>query len=498
MITALHLRHKIRKKTVPEKLPPGPRGLPLVGSLPFLNPELHRWFTELAGAYGPVAMLYLGTKPCVLISSSSAASEVLRDQDAVFANHDKAAPVVARMASYGGADMLWTAYGAHWRMVRKVTVREMMSPRSIEALGGLRRREVRRMVADVHGRGGEEVEVRQVTFDAALNYMMSVVWGGGLEEGKGTGREFRQLTDAFTELVGKPNVSDFFPAMAKHDVQGVERRMRELMAWLDRIFDPIISERMREIREGGGGGGGGGGGHRDFLQVMVELKEKEDSEEPFTIINIKALIMDLFGGGTDTTSTTLEWAMAELLNDDTLMKAAQEELDSVVGKDTTVEECHLPKLEYLQAVMKEVMRLHPALPLLVPHSPSQTSEVSGYTIPKDTAVFINVWAIQRDPRNWENPSEFRPERFLGGGARKSDKELSFLPFGAGRRGCVAKTLAERMLMHMLASLVHSFEWELPQGTSGVVLTDKYGLVLKMAKPLVAIPKPRLSSKTLYQ
>lgn len=201
-------------------------------------------------------------------------------------------------------------------------------------------------------------------------------------------------------------------------------------------------------------------------------------------------------GGTDTTSNTLEFAIAEMMNKPEVMKKAQQELDMVVGKDSIVEESHIYKLPYLSAVIKEVMRLHPILPLLVPHCPSETCVVGGYTIPKGVRIFVNVWAIHRDPFVWENPLEFDPERFLSGTWDYSGNNFNYFPFGSGRRMCAGIAMAERMGLFFLATLIHSFEWKLI-GDEKVDLAEKFGIVLKKKIPLVAVAQPRLSDPALY-
>lgn len=202
-------------------------------------------------------------------------------------------------------------------------------------------------------------------------------------------------------------------------------------------------------------------------------------------------------GGTDTTSNMVEFAMAEIMNKPEVLRKSQQELETVVGKDNIVEESHIQHLPYLYAVMKEALRMHPALPLLVPHCPSETVTVGGYTVPKGSRVFINVWAIQRDPSIWENPTEFYPERFLDNKLDYSGNDFNFIPFSSGRRMCAGIAMAERMFMYSLASLIHSFDWKFPEGER-VDLTEKFGIVLKKKIPLVAIPTPRLSSPTLYE
>ncbi|KAF6166239.1 hypothetical protein GIB67_031023 [Kingdonia uniflora] len=195
--------------------------------------------------------------------------------------------------------------------------------------------------------------------------------------------------------------------------------------------------------------------------------------------------------GPDTISITIEWVMTEIMKHPNIMKEVHKELEKVVGRNTQVEEYHTPKLHYLNAVVKETLRLHPVGPILIPHRSSESCIVGGYTIPKDTNVHVNVWAIQRDPEIWENPLEFKPERFLSGTGKSdcSGNDFTYMPFGSGRRVCAGISLVERMLPHVLASMLHLFEWRLPEGTD-LDLTEKFGIVMKKATPLIAIPVPR--------
>lgn len=208
-------------------------------------------------------------------------------------------------------------------------------------------------------------------------------------------------------------------------------------------------------------------------------------------------------GGTETTSNTVEWAMAELMQKPELLAKVRQELDAVVGRDGVVEESHLPQLHYLHAVLKETLRLHPALPLMVPHCPSADATVGGYRVPAGCRVFVNVWGIMRDPAVWKDPTEFIPERFLGGAdggeGRRWDfngSEMDYLPFGSGRRICAGIAMADRMTAYSLAMLLQAFDWELPAGAK-LELDERFAIVMKKATPLVAVPTPRLSKPELY-
>ena len=200
--------------------------------------------------------------------------------------------------------------------------------------------------------------------------------------------------------------------------------------------------------------------------------------------------------GTDTSLHVIEFAMAELLHNADIMKRAQEELDKVVGKEKVVEESHISKLPYILAIMKETLRLHTILPLLVPRRPSQTTVVGGFTIPKDSKIFINVWAIHRNPNVWENPLKFDPDRFLDKSYDFKGNDFNYLPFGSGRRICVGMAMGERIVLYNLATFLHSFDWKIPQGAR-VEVEEKFGIVLELKNPLVATPVLRLFDPNLY-
>ncbi|KAL6556865.1 hypothetical protein OROHE_006741 [Orobanche hederae] len=474
-----------------DKHPPGPKGLPLVGNLLSLDPDLHTYLASLAQTYGPIYTLRLGRKMGIVITSPAIAKQVLKDQDAAFANRD--VPVAGKEATYGGSDIVWNPYGPEWRKLRKICVQEMLGNNMLDSVYALRRREIRQMVSYLYSRRGSPVNVGEQMFLTVLNVITSMMWGGTVvgEKRAMLGAEFKEIVGEMTQLLGMPNLSDFYPGLERFDFQGIRKKMKVLTKRLDEVFNTVIEQRLRM-----NGKGDGGEVIKDFVQFLMQMKDDEDAKTPFTMTHLKALLMDMIVGGTDTTSNTVEYALAEIMNKPEILAKVQQELDTVVGKDNMVEESHINKLPYLYAVMKEVLRLHPALPLLVPHCPSTTCNVSGYTIPKGTRVFVNVWAIHRDPSIWENPLEFCPDRFSDGKWDYTGNDFSYFPFGSGRRICVGTAMAERMFMFSLASLLHSFDWSLSVGEK-MDLSEKFGIVLKKKMPLIAIPTPRLSNPSLY-
>lgn len=191
----------------------------------------------------------------------------------------------------------------------------------------------------------------------------------------------------------------------------------------------------------------------------------------------------------------MEWAIAELLRHPNILAQAQEELDSVVGKDRLVTESDLAQLPFLQAIVKENFRLHPSTPLSLPRIADESCEVNGYLIPKGSTLLVNVWAISRDPDTWPSPLEFKPERFL----EKPDvdvrgNDFEVIPFGAGRRICAGMSLGLRMVQLLTATLIHAFDFDLANGQLAEALNmeEAYGLTLQRLEPLLLHPKPRLA------
>ncbi|KAE8694237.1 putative Cytochrome P450 [Hibiscus syriacus] len=464
-------------------LPPGPPGLPILGNLPFIKPELHRYFRELSETYGPIFKLQLGTKTCIIIDSPSIAKAVLKDQDAIFANRDT--PAATIFGTFGGLNIAWRQNGPEYIRMRKLVVREIMSKSSLDACYALRRREIGQMVKDLHRKIGSSVNIIEQLSLTTVKVMISTLWGGSSETSSDL-TEMRTRLDELTRLMGSPNVSDILPVLAPFDFQGIESKSKNIILWFYGIFESVIKNRLK-IRDDGS---------KDFLQLMLEMNQTGDDKTSLSDYEIKALLLDMMIGGTDTIPTTVEWAMTELLRHPDKMTKLVQELDMVAGNQNMVEECHLPRLLYLDAVVKETLRLHPVAPLLLPHMPSETTIVAGYTIPKRSRVFINAWAMQRDPKFWEDPLGFQPERFLKGDISYQGNNMRYIPFGSGRRTCAGLAMGDKMARLLLAVLVHSFEWKLSEGMKPDV-QEKFGIVLKKMEPLVAMHFARLSNSDQY-
>ncbi|CAI0409756.1 unnamed protein product [Linum tenue] len=232
-------------------------------------------------------------------------------------------------------------------------------------------------------------------------------------------------------------------------------------------------------------------GRAAFNATLNSLSANHNRETTMDSNCIKYLFLDLFVAGTDTTSSTIERAMTELLRNSDKLAKVKELLNQTIGKCIHLQESGVPRLPYLQAVVKETFRLHPAVPLLLPRKAGVDVEICGFIVPKGAKILVNVWAIGRDPMIWDNPNSFMPERFLGSKVDAKGNNFELLPFGAGRRICPGMPLALRMLHMMLGYLVHWFEWKLPNEVmpEKINMEEKFGIALQKAKPLLAVPTP---------
>ncbi|KAK9050333.1 hypothetical protein SSX86_030698 [Deinandra increscens subsp. villosa] len=471
-------------------LPPGPRSLPIIGYLPFLSSNLHTQITTMAHTYGPIFKFKLGSKLHVVISTPELVKEVVRDQDEIFSDRDQTAAGLA--ISYGGQDIVLSKNTPNWRKLRKILVHEILSNKNLKATNSFRREEVRKTVKNVFSIIGTTIDIRKIVFTTETNVLTRIVWGNTSDK---LGAEIDMVASNIVKIFEKVNLSDFFPSLLRFDLQDVERDMKMQRDMLDKLFTTIIEDETESNFKRSQDDQVRHEGNENFLGMLLDHKDEKDGTS-LSMIQIKALLLDIMLAGTETTATTVEWAMASIMHDYIVMKKVQEELVEVVGLNNMVEESHLSKLIYLDATIKETLRMYPVVPFLMPRSPRKSCIIGRYTIPKGCTIFLNVWSIHRDPRYWDNPLKFDPDRFLTNKWDYSGKNLVYFPFGSGRRSCAGVPLAEKMLMFILASLLHSFDWRLPQGEEHD-LTETFGITLKKRKPLIAIPSQRLSNVNLY-
>jgi cytochrome P450 len=476
-----------------ERLPPGPYPWPIIGNLHLLRLPAHRTLKDLADKYGPILSLRLGSVPTVVVSSSQMAEQVLKTHDFIFAS---------RPPTPAGRHFLALApYGDHWRHMRKICVLELLTARRIESFKHVREKEVSAMIRSIW----EESESSRIPVNvtkAVSGALANIIWRILArkifsEDDLGTdGKGFKDLVLEVSAALGSFNIGDFIPSLDWLDLQGVNRRLKKANSRFDAFAEKMIDDHLDYRMAVASNGQEEAEPHvNDFVDVLLEVDETCTTETRITRETIKAVIFEMFVGGMETTTTTLEWAMSELLRHPHAMERLQGEIESVVGQHRKVNESDLSSMEYLHCVVKETLRLYPPLPLALPHASLEPVTVGGYYLPSKTMVIVNVWAIGRDPNVWgTDASEFRPERFMEVEDHGMDSsDFAMLPFGAGRRGCPGSAMALLTIEFALAHLLHTFDWRVEGDPSQLDMNEACASTMPRQVPLFAHPTFRLPS-----
>jgi len=413
----------------------------------------------------------------------------MREHDGAFATRPYFR--TAEILTYGFQDLVFAPHGEHWRHVRRLCSAHVLSAARSHGYGGMREREVAALVRTIRERAasspGGVVDVSKALYGFANGVICRAVSGTGRLSREEEGRRselFRELIEENTALLGGFCVGDYFPALARADaLSGAGARARRNFKRWDELLETVVQE--HEARRNGGGGGEE---EEDFVDVLLALQaEKQDDGFELTRDAIKSLLEDMFAAGTETSFIALEWAMSELVRNPAAMQELQREVRRAgpAGAGAT---------PYLRAVVKETLRLHPPVPLLLPRECTRDAAVLGFHVARGTRVFVNAWAVGRDPASWGAAAdEFRPERFLA-----EDREVDFrgahfqlIPFGAGRRACPGIQFGLATVELALANLASLFDWEVPGGAAPgeLDMSDAPGLTTPRRVPLRLVAKP---------
>ncbi|XP_050251310.1 probable (S)-N-methylcoclaurine 3'-hydroxylase isozyme 2 [Quercus robur] len=467
----LYLKH-IFSKSPP--LPPGPFAWPIVGNFFQMGRQLHYILANLARIHGPLMSLRFGKQITIIASSPDAAREVLKTHDRDLSGRyiTNALPLINPKLNF--AFGFSPECNDYWRGLRVICKTDLFSAKVLESQNHIREKKVSELVGFLGSKEGEVVNLGETVFVTFTNFLSNAIFSVDFlnSVGKGIGKEFRKLIVEIVELGMIPDLSDFYPILSGMDFQGIQKKRDEIVKNFITIWDDIIKERRKQESSIFG--------QRDFLDALIK--------EGFTNDQISQLILDLLLAGTDSSSMVTEWAMAELMRNQDVLHKLRDELKREIGTEM-VKESHLAHLPYLEACVKETLRLYPPGPLLIPHRALQTCQVMGYTIPKDSKILVNMWAIGRDPSIFNDPLRFKPERFLDSTLDFKGTNFAYTPFGAGRRVCPGQPLATKQVPLILASLVHSFDWFLPGGMKSTELdmNDHFAITLKKKQPLQLIP-----------
>ncbi|KAM7479835.1 hypothetical protein LguiA_028048 [Lonicera macranthoides] len=431
-------------------------------------------------------LLHLGSVPVIVASSADSAREIMRTHDLVFSNRPKSS-ITSRLM-YESKDMAFAPYSEYWRQVKSIGVLNLLSNKRVQSFRNVREEETALMIekigqicASSNGLVNLGETLISLTNDVVCRVALGKKYGGEY------GGNFKELLGEFVELLGVFCLGDYIPWLGWVDrANGLFGRVEKVANTIDEFLEGVVQDHLEKDQGESKGGLG-----KDFVDILLEIQRENMLGFPIQRDTIKALILDMFAAGTDTTYTVLEWTVSELLRHPKIMKKLQNEIREIAKGKSKVTEDDLDKMQYLKLVIKETLRLHTPVPLLVPRESTQDVKVMGYDIAAGTQVIINAWAIGRDPSLWEEPEEFKPERFLNSCIDFKGFHFELIPFGAGRRGCPGILFAIIVEELALANLLYKFDFALPSGEKAEEfdMTETTGIAVHRKSPIVVVATP---------
>ncbi|CAK8565719.1 unnamed protein product [Lathyrus sativus] len=485
LITFVFIAHRIletkKSNTSTLNLPPGPLKLPIIGNIHNLLGSLlpHRKLRELSTKYGPLMHLKLGEVSTIVVSSPEYAKQVLKTHDLVFASRPEI--LAAKIMSYNSLGMSFAPYGEYWRQLRKICTLELLSPKRVQSFQPVRGEELTNLIKLIASKEGSAspINFTKEVLSTIFTITSRVALGKKCKENQ----KFIVVVKEAIRVAGGFELGDLFPSYAwLQHLSGLKPKLEKLHKEADMIMQNIIDEH-REVRKS------------RVNEDHAKEVEEEDlidvllNQECLSDNSIKAVILDMYGGGSESSASTITWAVAEMIKNPTIMEKVQAEVREIFDKEKLPNESDIEKLKYLKNVVKETMRLHPPGAFLLPRECGEACEINGYDIPYKSKVIVNVWAISRDPSFWSDPDRFYPERFDENSVDYKGNSYEFIPFGSGRRMCPGVTFGLVNVEFSLALLMYHFDWKLPNGVKkeDLDMSESFGVTVAMKEDLYLIP-----------
>ncbi|XP_071694398.1 3-beta-hydroxylase-like [Rutidosis leptorrhynchoides] len=474
----INLYPKIKKNT-----PPSPLRLPIIGNLHQLGSAPHRSLKALAQKHGSLMLLHLGSVPVLIVSSAESAKEIMKTHDVIFSNRPKLN--IPNIISYCGKAISFAPYGDYWRQSKSIYVLHLLNSRKVQMFRHVREDETNLMTNKIKSTLGSVIDLSEILKTLTNNVICRSVLGRKYGEEK-----LMDHMNELTELLDVFSVGNYIPSLSWVDrVSGLEAMAIKNHEVFDKFIQSVIEERLDRNRKMIDDEGISYG-DKDVVGMLLEV-QKEQATTDVTVHSdtIKVLILEMFVAGTDTAFISLEWAISELIRHPRVMKKIQQEVRKIGQGRPKITEEDLENAQhpYLKAVMKEAMRLHTPVPLLVPRESTQDVKVMGYGIRAGTQVLINAWMISRDHAIWEEPEEFKPERFLNNDIDYKGLHFEFLLFGAGKRGCPGIEFFAMALINLaVANLVYKFEFKIPNDgrVEELDMVESTGITIHRKNPLL--------------
>lgn len=428
--------------------------------------------------------LRLGSVPTIVASSADTAKEFLKTHDLECCSRPLLTPL--DKLSYGFRDIVFVPYGETWRELRKLCIINLFSRKKVASFRPIREEEVGRMIRSISSQRAE-INLSEELMSLASDITCRAALGKRYYDEESDGGRVKRILEETQALFNAFFFADYVPALGWLDAfTGARARLEKNFRELDGFYQQVINEHRDPMTRRGDR-------DEDTIDAMLAMQREAAY---ITDDHIKGVLMNIFVAGSDTSSAVVEWTMTELMRNPEVMRKVQDEVRSVVGNKGKVEESDLDQLHYMKSVLKESMRVHPPVPLLVQRETIQHCRVDGYDVPAKTRLLINTLAIGRDGGVWERPDEFYPERFVDSPIDFRGLDFQLIPFGAGRRVCPGMHAGILVVEIALANLLYLFDWELPEGASkdDIDMTESPGVTVHRKSGLRLVAKGKVGVK----
>nr|URZ86301.1 cytochrome P450 [Astragalus sinicus] len=465
--------------------PPSPPSLPIIGHLHLLGSVIPKSFQSLANLYGPLIQLQLGASTCIVVSNAKVAKQVMKTHDLNFCYRPQFGS--SDYFLYKGSYFITAPYGPYWRFMKKLCVTQLLSTSQLGRFMHIREHEIEKLLKSLLlcSCEGKSTDLCLDLTGLTNNILCRMAMNTTCFDDAG---EIQCLVKEFLHVGAKLSMGEVLGPLRKLDLFGYGKKLRRIVSKFDKILERIMIEHEEKNDTEG-----------DMMDILLQVYRNPNAEVKLTRNDIKAFFLDIFLAGTETSSVAMQWAMAEIINNPRVLKKLRDEIQSIVGTTKLVKESDVKNLPYLQAVIKEVLRLHPTAPFALRQS-AEDCKINGYDVKSQTRTLINVYAIMRDPESWVNPEEFIPERFLEGNddemnggddhedvIKMDGGDFRYIPFGFGRRGCPGASLALTVMHVMIGALVQCFDWKINGGDCKINMEEGSSFSAGLKKPLVSYP-----------
>ncbi|XP_042496392.1 cytochrome P450 736A117-like [Macadamia integrifolia] len=479
------------------KLPPSPFKLPIIGNLHQLGSLPHRKLQLMSKTHGPLMFLHFGCKPVLIVSSIAAVCEITKNHDQAISNRYETS--FGKKISYNNKNIGFAPYGHYWSMMRKFSIFHLVSMKKAPSVRSVMEEEttiltekIQRLISYATPALPTILNLSDIFMILTNDIICRMAIGQKYNGEADCTPRFKLMFQEIGNLLGTFNIADFIPWLGwVNFINGLEKRMEKAFVEIDIFLDTVIQQHRIEYKKKDYQNNAA---DIDLVDVLLQIERERTFDICLWNDNIKAILSDMFGVGTNPTSILLEWTMAEILKHPEVKKEVQEEVRGVTRGKENIADVDIKQMQYLNAVIKETLRLHPPLPLLIPRKLTKNVNIQGFEVPAKTMVIFNAWAIGRDPVFWDEPEKFKPERFLNDAYFGFNGYTDFyvIPFGIGRRECPCAEFAFDIVKLVIANLLHKFDWSLPWGMSGedLDMTEATGISSHLKYPLQALVTPK--------